>query len=322
MTKGERILEWDSTILVAGGQTPLGSALVRRLRQQGFCGVLGDGPQTPDLARREAVHEYFAHHRPRFVFHAAGRSGGIAANQSQPAVLCHDNLTVTLNLLEAAHRFGVRRLLYGASACCYPRLAPQPLRVESLWSGPLESTNEAYAAAKLAGIALCRAYRQQHGCDFVVGIATNSFGPGGDFDPRQAHVIGALMARMHEARMAGEPSVNVWGTGKPVREFLYVDDLADACLHVMRHAPGVELINLAGGVSLSVAELAERIRRVVGYRGRLVFDASRPDGMPLKSLDGEPLATLGWRPKTDFDDGLGATYEWFLQNTSRLAHAG
>jgi GDP-L-fucose synthase len=315
-------VNWDSTIFIAGGQTLLGSALVRRLRRQGYCRVLGDGRQTPDLTCRESVHEYFADNRPQLVFHAAGRAGGILANQSQPAELCHNNLLVTLNILEAAHRFGVQRLLYVASACCYPRLAPQPLQVESLWSGPLESTNEAYAAAKLAGIALCRAYRQQHGCDFLVGIAANAFGPGDDFDPRQAHVIGSLMARMHEARMAGEPSFTVWGTGKPVREFLYIDDLADACLHVMRHARDVELINLAGGTSLSISELAECIRNVVGYRGRLVFDTSRPDGMPLKSLDGQPLAALGWQPKIDFDEGLTATYEWFLEHTSRLAHAG
>src|SRR5688572_6975029 len=252
----------------------MGSALMGWLRSCRFRRVLGDAHHAPDLNCRDSVQSFFAEHEPEFVFHAAGRSGGIHANQTCPADLCRDNLTVTVNLLDAAHRFGVRRLLYLASACCYPRNAPQPLSVDSLWSGPLERTNEAYAAAKLAGIALVRAYRQQHGCDFIAGIPTNIFGPGDDFDPQAGHVIASLMARMHEAHESGEPSFTLWGTGRPVREFLYVDDLADACLHVMRHARDIDVINLAGGPSLSIAELAGRIRRVVGYQGGLEFDLS------------------------------------------------
>jgi GDP-L-fucose synthase len=270
-----------------------------------------------------SVDAFFARQRPQYVFHAAGPTGGIGANVAAPADLCRDNLAVHLHLIDAAHRFDVERLLYLASSCCYPRHAPQPLHVESLWSGPLEPTNYGYAAAKLAGIALCQTYRQQYGCDFVVGIAANSFGPGDDFDPERAHVIAALLARMHEARSSGEPSVTIWGSGSPRREFLFVDDLADAAVHVMRQGNGVELLNLAGGVSLSIAELAEQVRRVVGYEGELVFDASRPDGMPLKELDATALAAMGWRPQIDFEAGLRATYAWYLQTvSSRLIHVG
>jgi GDP-L-fucose synthase len=315
-------VDFDSTIYVAGGETLAGSALLRCLRAQGYRRVLGDAHQAPDLTCRESVDAFFAGHEPEFVFHAAGRSGGIHANQTFPADLCRDNLAVTMHVLDAAHRYGVRRLLYLASACCYPRHAPQPLKVGSLWSGPLEKTNEAYAAAKLAGIALCRAYRQQHGCDFIAGIPTNVFGPGDHFDSLEGHVIPSLITRMHTARVDHDPCLTIWGTGRPVREFLYVDDLADACLHVMRHAEGVELINLSGGVSVSIADLAERIRKVVGYRGRLEFDVSRPDGTPLKLLDAATLAALGWRPRTDFDEGLAATYRWYLTNSRSLACVG
>lgn len=317
-------MDFDSSIYVAGGDTLLGSALIRWLRHVGYERVLGDADDTPDLSCRESVERFFAACQPQYVFHAAGRSGGIHANQTLPADLCRDNLSVSLNLLDAAHRHDVQRLLYLSSACCYPRQAPQPLRVESLWSGPLEPTNQAYAAAKLASGTLCRAYREQFGCDFVVGIPTNSFGPGDSFDPQESHVVSSLMARMHAARMTGEPSIAVWGSGQPVREFLYVDDLADACLHVMRLEQPPPTINLAGGASLSIAALAERIQHVVGFRGQVEFDTTRPDGMPRKSLDAGPLLATGWRPRIDFDRGLLNTYEWFLNNcaTPSLAHAG
>jgi GDP-L-fucose synthase len=315
-------LDFDCSIYVAGGESLLGSALLRRLRDVGYQRVWGDAGDAPDLHCRQSVEQFFAERQPQYVFHAAGRSGGILANQTIPADLCRDNLTVTLNLLDAAHRHDVRRLLYLSSACCYPRQAPQPLRVESLWSGPLEPTNHAYAAARLAGGALCRAYREQFGCDFVVGIPTNSFGPSDNFDPQDAHVVSSLMARMHAARLADEPRVAVWGSGQPVREFLYVDDLADACLHVMRLEQPPPTINLAGGANLSIAELAERIQHVVGFRGRVDFDTSRPDGMPRKSLDAGPLLASGWRPRIDIDRGLLNTYEWFSDNiaTPSLAH--
>jgi GDP-L-fucose synthase len=315
-------VDFDSVIYVAGAETLAGSAISRVLRRQGHRAVISESCHPAELSERDAVEEFFAAYRPEFVFHAAGRCGGIRANQLWPADLCQDNLLATSHVLHAAHKFGVRRLLYLGSACCYPRSAPQPLREEFLFSGPLEATNEAYAAAKLAGIALCRAYRQQYGCEFLAGIATNVYGPGDDFGPQSGHVIASLMARIHDAAQQEEPSVSIWGTGRPVREFLYVDDLAEACLYVMQAEANVELINLAGGTSLSIADLARRICEVVGYRGELTFDASQPDGIPLKSLDGSKLASLGWRPKTGFDRGLAATYRWYQAHSRRLAHVG
>lgn len=314
----------DSRIYVAGGETLIGRALLRQLDRHGYRNVFGGAEIEPDLASGEAVAVFFARHRPEYVFHAAGQSGGIGANQSSPADLCHDNLAATVHLLHAAAHHRVKRLLYLASSCCYPKLCPQPMRVGSLWSGPLEQTNEAYAAAKLAGIALCRAYRQQYGADFIAGIPANVFGIGDDFDPASGHVIPALIHRMHAAKLDDMPAVTIWGTGRARREFLFADDLAEACLAVMNRYKSAEILNLGGGQDVSIGELAEAIREVVGYAGRLEFDASRTDGMPLKALDSTGLAELGWRPATDLRDALEATYQWYLWNwdAPRLAHAG
>jgi GDP-L-fucose synthase len=222
-----------------------------------------------------------------------------------------------VNVLEAARRHGVSRLLFLASSCCYPRLAAQPLRPESLMTGPLEPTNEAYATAKLAGLALCRAYRAEHGVDFVAAIPANSFGPRDDFSPDDSHVIPGLMRRLHEAKRRGDSTFTVWGTGRARREFVYAPDLADACLFVLAHYRGEGPINLGGGPELSIADVARAVAAVVGYRGRLVFDANKPDGMPLKALDAGPLRELGWSPKTDFREALARTYDWFLRNVAR-----
>ena len=248
------------------------------------------------------------------MFCAAGRSGGIGLNQASPAELILDNLLATAHVLDAAHRHGVTKLVYLASACVYPRKAPQPLRVESLMAGPLEATNAAYATAKLAGWQLCAAYRQQYGERFVTAIPANSFGPHDDFSPDGGHVIPALMRRMHEAKVRGEPQLAVWGTGMPRREFLASRDVADACVFVMQHYEGKQPINLGGGATLSIAEVAGAIAAVVGYRGRLWFDDSKPDGMMLKMLDATPLRRLGWRPSVDFRTALAETYAWFLQH--------
>jgi GDP-L-fucose synthase len=314
----------DSRIYVAGGETLIGRALMRQLDRHGYRNVIGAAEFEPDLATGDAVAIFFARHKPEYVFHAAGQSGGIGANQNSPADLCHDNLAANVHLLHAAAHFGVKRLLYLASSCCYPRLCPQPMRVGSLWSGPLEPTNEGYAAAKLAGIALCRAYRQQYAADFIVGIPANVFGIGDDFDAEDGHVVPALIHRMHTAKLDGEATITIWGTGAARREFLFADDLADACLAVMSRCKDVEIVNLGGGRDLSIGELAEVIRDVVGYTGRVEFDPSRPDGMPLKALDSSDLAELGWRPATDLRDALEATYQWYLWNweAPRLAHAG
>jgi GDP-L-fucose synthase len=306
----------DSMIYVAGIDTLIGAAILRRLRAEGYQPLTED---EPDLTCADAVEAFFTEYKPEYVVHAAGRSGGIAANQKYPADLLQHNLLVNSHVIDAAHRHGVNKLLYLASSCSYPRLCPQPMAAEHLMTGPLEPTNAAYATAKLAGIELCRAYRQQHGRNFIVGIPANAFGPGDDYDPENAHVIGALVRRMHEAKEQGRDRVTIWGSGTPQREFIFAADLADACLLVMRNYDDATPINLGGGSDVSIAELAQHVRDVVGFRGRLEFDRSRPDGMPRKALDGRVLAALGWRPRTPLRDALALTYQDFLASEARRA---
>jgi GDP-L-fucose synthase len=309
-------LRKDARIYVAGGQTLIGAAILRRLPEHGFHNVCDLGDCEPDCTSAVEVNAFFDVEEPEYVFVAAGQSGGIAANRRRPAELIRDNLLVALNVIHAAHRYRVAKLLYLASSCAYPRLCPQPISEDRLMTGPLEPTNAAYATAKLAGIELCRAYRQQHDSNFIVGIPANAFGPGDDYSPEDSHVIGALIRRFHEAKCSGAPAVSVWGTGEPRREFIFADDLADACLLVMHSYEETEPINLGTGQDLSIRELAEMIREVVGYDGRLEFDASKPDGMPRKALDGRRLAALGWTPRTSLREGLARTYEDFLVSHS------
>jgi len=303
-----------SRIYVAGGDALIGAALRERLRANGYTNLVGEPPGEPDLACPWQVEDFFAAERPEYVFVAAGPSGGIRANQSYPARLMRDNLLMTVHVVHAAHHHGVSKLLYLASSCSYPRLAPQPMRVASLMTGPLEPTNEAYAMAKLAGLVLCQAYRRQYGAPFITAIPANAFGPHDDFSAEDSHVIPGLVRRFHEARCCGQAEVRIWGSGSPRREFLYSRDLADACLFVMRNYDGDKPINLGGGQELSIADTASAIAAVVGYRGRLSFDTSRPDGMPLKGLDAQPLRKLGWTPSTPFRTALAETYDWFLRN--------
>ena len=304
----------ESSIYVAGGETLLGAALRERLEAAGFANLCGLPPDEPDLTSAGQVEDFFGEARPEYVFVAAGRSGGIGLNQASPAELMLDNLLATAHVLDAAHRHGVTKLVYLTSACAYPRKAPQPLRVGSLMTGPLEPTNAAYATAKLAGWQLCAAYRQQHGDRFLTAIPANSFGPHDDFSPDGGHVIPALMRRMHEAKVRGEPELAVWGTGMPRREFLFSRDVADACLFIMQRYEEPEPINLGGGATLSIAETAAAIAEVVGYGGRLRFDTNKPDGTLLKMLDATPLRRLGWRPSINFRTALAETYAWFLQH--------
>jgi GDP-L-fucose synthase len=305
----------SSKIYVAGGAATMeGAALLRQLHGQGYTNVIGQGEGGPDLRDPSQVSAFFRDTSPEYVFLAGGRSGGIRANQSHPVDLMRDNLLVNSNVLEAAAGSGVTRLLYLAASCCYPRECPQPMRVDRLFTGPLEPTNEAYATAKLAGIVLCNAYRQQHGMDFIVGIPANPFGPGDDFDLQDGHVIPALMRRMLEAQDQGLPSVEVWGSGRPQREFIFAEDLADACIFVMLQYKGTEPINLGGGSALAIGELAELIREVVGYSGELRFDTARPDGMPMKMLDSTPLLGMGWRPTTPLRSALAQMHNWLLAN--------
>ena len=305
---------------VAGGDTLAGAALLDLLRERGC--VVGAPPAEPDLTDPRQVDDFFGDVRPERVFLVAGKSGGIGLNRARPADLMLDNLLVTANVLQASQRYGVSKLLYLASSCAYPKDALQPLRVESLTTGPPEPTSEAYATAKLAGWKLCDAYRRQYGSRFVTAFPANPFGPHDDFGADSGHVLPALIRRAHEAKARGEPTLTVWGTGTPRREFLFSRDLADACLFVMDRYDGGTPINLGAGVDLSIAEAARAVAEVVGYRGRLVFDGTRPDGAPLKRLDSSPLWALGWRPKYDFLPALSETYHWFLQHevTEGSAH--
>ncbi len=304
----------DSRIYVAGGDTLIGRALHDRLHAAGYGRVVGEPPHEPDLTDGRQVEDFFDEARPEYVFLVGGMSGGIEMNRARPAELMRDNLLGAAHVIHAAHEYEVRKLVYLASSCSYPKFAPQPMAVDSLMTGPLEPTNAAYAMAKLAGWQLCAAYRQQYGARFATAIPANSFGPGDDFSPEGGHVIPGLIRRAHEAKRRGEPELTVWGTGTPRREFLYATDVADACLFVMRHYDAAEPINLGGGTDLSVAELARAVAVTVGYTGRLRFDSSRPDGMPLKALDASRLRGLGWRPAADFRAALAETYAWFLHH--------
>jgi GDP-L-fucose synthase len=300
-------------IYVAGGDTLIGTALIETVQNSRKYRLIGVPPDEPDLTHRDQVEDFFAETRPDVVIVAAGLSGGICANQSYPADLMLDNMLVSTHVLSVALRHAVKKLLYLGSCCMYPRHAPQPLRPEALGTGPLEPTNEAYATAKLAGMKLCQAYRQQYGAPFITGIPANVFGPHDDFGLETGHVIPALIRRLHEAKLRGQETVAIWGTGSPRREFMFVRDLADACLFAMDHYDGVEPINLGSGADSSIAETARLIADVVGYEGRLQFDTTRPDGMPRKCLDSSKLFGLGWRPATELRTALASTYAWFAQ---------
>jgi len=306
-------LDKDAIIFVAGGDTLIGSAIMRELGRLGFSNRVSDTPGALNLTNAASVQRFFVEHKPAYIFLAAGKSGGIEANRRYPASLMLDNLIVESHVIRAAHEHGVKKLLYLASSCCYPRICPQPMQVNSLLTGALEPTNEAYAVAKLAGIKLCQAFRQQYSDNFIVGIPANAFGPGDEFSPTDSHVIAALITRMHQAKLEGSPSVEIWGTGSPRREFVFGEDLANACVFVMQHYDGAQPINLGGGTDVSIKELASQIAEIVGYRGELRFDPTKPDGMPLKALDSAPLLALGWAAATPFRTALEATYQDYLQ---------
>ena len=304
-------MQRGSRIYVAGCGTMIGRAIVRRLEAQGLQPFAAD--EEPDYRDRAAVETFLSRRRPEYVFIAAGETAGIAGNTARPADLMTDNLLAAANLIPAAAGNGVARLVYLASSCIYPKHAPHPLQTSSLWSGPVEPTSAAYATAKLAGVVLCDAVRRQHATPFVAAIAADAYGPGDDFSAENAHVVGALIRRFDEAARAAAPCVEVWGSGAPRREFIYVDDLADACVFAMDRYDGNDAINLGTGVDTSIAELAQEVARVVGFRGEIRFDRSRPDGMPFKGLDSRVLRDLGWRPSWTLAKGLEETYRSYLQ---------
>jgi GDP-L-fucose synthase len=257
-------------------------------------------------------------HRPQVVFLTAGRVGGIHANDTLPADFLYDNLLIEANIIHAAFQTGVQKLLFFGSSCIYPRQAPQPIPEGALLTGPLEPTNEAYAVAKIAGIRLCQAYRRQYGCDFISAMPTNLYGPGDNFHSESSHVPAALLRRFHEAKVAGASEVVVWGSGRPRREFLYVDDLADASVHLLRHYSNQSHVNIGAGYDVTIAEFADHVKRCVGFEGRIVYDRSRPDGMPRKLLDSSRIHALGWSPMTSLEEGLRQFYDWFLSNQGKL----
>lgn len=301
----------QDTIYVAGHKGLVGSAIVRTLRRKGHENLLLRSRDELDLTRQEQVESFFQRHRPRFVFLAAARVGGILANRDQPADFIRDNLLIQSFVLDAAQRYGTQKVLVLGSSCIYPKLATQPIREDSLLTGALEPTNAAYAVAKIAGLTMAQAYRAQHGLDAICLMPTNLYGPGDCFDAQRGHVIPGLMRRMHEAKLAQAPELEVWGSGRPRREFLHVDDLADACDFFMRKFSGEELINVGCGEDLSIRALAELLRDVVGYRGELRFDTSKPDGTPRKLLDVSRARSLGWSAKRPLRAGLSETYAWF-----------
>ncbi|MFQ5644636.1 MAG: GDP-L-fucose synthase family protein [Thiogranum sp.] len=305
-------------IYVAGHRGLVGSAIVRRLRAEGFGNLVFRTSKELDLREQQAVRDFFAAEKPDYVILAAAKVGGIMANDTYPAEFIYDNLMMEVNIIRSSYENGVKKLLALGSTCIYPKLAAQPLKEEYLLSGPLEPTNEWYAVAKIAGIKLCQAYQRQYGCRFIAAMPTNLYGPGDNFDLEKSHVLPAMIRKFHEAKLAGDPAVTLWGTGRALREFLHVDDLADACLFLMEEYEDPEIINIGTGRDMSIADLADIVRDVVGFDGEIVYDASKPDGTPRKLVDVGRIRRLGWQAKINLREGVAQTYQWFLDNQSEL----
>jgi GDP-L-fucose synthase len=308
-------MEKAAKIFVAGHRGMVGSAVVRRFQQAGFKNILTRTRQELDLMDRSAVRAFFEAERPDYVVDAAARVGGIAANFEKPVEFLIENLTIQNNVIQAAADFGVTKLLFLGSSCIYPKLAPQPLTEDALLTGPLEPTNDAYAIAKIAGIKLCQAYAREYGKNFISGMPTNLYGPNDNFDLHTSHVLPALIRKVHEAKKDGAKEVSVWGSGTPRREFLHVDDLADACFFLLENYDSSEIVNIGCGEDVSIRELAETVCEVLGFEGALVFDSSKPDGTPRKLMHVGRLLALGWKPRIGLKDGIRNAYDWFLKNS-------
>ncbi len=306
------MIDRSAPVFIAGHRGLVGSAILRRLEKEGFTNLLTATREELDLRRQSSVDEWFNEHQPQYVFLVAGTVGGIGANSTRPADFIYDNLMIHGTVVHASHQMRVEKLLYLGSSCIYPRLANQPMKENELLSGQLEPTNEGYAIAKIAGIKLCESYRRQHGCDFISAMPTNLYGPGDNFDLDDSHVLPALIRRFHEAKISDQKEVEIWGTGSAYREFLHVDDLADACLFLMDNYSESEHINVGTGKDSSIADLAERIRDLVHPEATISFDTSKPDGMPRKVLDVSKLKNLGWESKIPLNEGLASTYDWYL----------
>jgi len=310
-----------SKIFVAGHRGMVGSAIVRRLEADGFDNLILRTRQELDLTDQCAVGDFFASERPEYVFLAAARVGGIHANSTYPGEFIRDNLAIQSNVIHSAWQHGTRKLLFLGSSCIYPRDCPQPIKEEYLLTGPLEPTNQWYAIAKIAGLKMCQAYRRQYGFDAICAMPTNLYGPGDNYHPENAHVVPALIRRLHEAKLRDDARVTIWGTGKPLREFLHVDDLADALLLLMREYSSEDIINVGSGEELSITELARIIANTIYFRGQLIFDPSKPDGTPRKRLDTSRLNVMGWRTRTTLTEGLSDTFEAYLDALSLRHHS-
>lgn len=309
-------MDKQARIFVAGHNGLVGSAIVRNLESAGYRTLLLRSSHDLDLRNQSAVARFFEDAQPEYVFLAAARVGGIVANNSFPAEFIYDNLMIQTNVIHQAYRCGVRKLLFLGSTCIYPKLAPQPIREEYLLTGQLEPTNEAYALAKIAGLKMCEFYNRQYGTTFIAGMPTNLYGPNDNFDLETSHVLPALMRKFHEAKVNGSSEVVIWGTGTPLREFVHVDDVAEACVFLMQTYDGSEFVNIGTGEEISIRDLALLIRNVVGFTGDLVFDATKPDGTPRKLSDVSRLHGLGWRHRIGLKEGLRMTYQWYMQHNS------
>ncbi|MCD9297303.1 GDP-L-fucose synthase [Bradyrhizobium diazoefficiens] len=304
------------TVFVAGHRGMVGAAIARRLAQENV-EILTASRAELDLRDQVALFEWFAKKKPQAVFLAAAKVGGIVANNTLRAEFLYDNLAIATNVIHAAHLNRTEKLMFLGSSCIYPKLAPQPLREDYMLTGPLEITNEPYAVAKIAGIKMAEAYRSQYGCDFISVMPTNLYGPGDNYHPEYSHVVAALIRRFHEAKLSGAANVVVWGTGTPQREFLYVDDMADACVHLMKVHSSSDMVNIGTGEDISIAEFANVVARTVGYTGAISYDTSRPDGTPRKLLDVSRLAALGWRARTSLEDGIALAYRAYLSENKQ-----
>lgn len=316
--KNKQIFSSKSKIYVAGHKGLVGSAIVRRLRESGYENILGRTHAQLDLCNQKAVSEFFQKEKPDYVFQAAAKVGGIHANNTCPADFIYQNILIQTNIIDAAYRAGVERLLFLGSSCVYPRLCTQPIKEEYLLTGPLEKTNEPYAVAKIAGIKMCESYNRQYGTRYVSVMPTNLYGPNDNFDLETAHVLPALLRKIHEADESGNAQVQIWGSGKPRREFLYVDDLASACIYIMEREDFTDLINIGYGEDISISELAGLIKEIIGYKGEFIFDRTKPDGTPQKLLDISKLKMLGWNASINLQNGIKETYEWYLRNKQYL----
>lgn len=300
-----------SRIYVAGHKGLVGSAITRELEKHGYTNLLLRTSKELDLRCQQSVNEFFDQERPEFVIMAAAKVGGIGANIKHPANFITDNILIQTNVISASHRIGVKKLLFLGSSCIYPKLAPQPITEECLLDGKLEPTNEAYAISKIAGLIMCKAYRQQYADNYIAVMPTNLYGPGDNFDLESSHVLPAMIRKFHDAKVKGGPAVALWGTGKPLREFLHVDDLAKACVYLMNNYDGDEILNVGTGVDLTIKQLAEIVKEIVDYNGELTWDQTKPDGTPRKLLDTSKILATGWRPEIELKDGIRDTYNWY-----------